>query len=288
MTDLKLGFDGNGQTPLPFYHYLHKSELFSDDRLSRLAAKYDNDADSFVAGSASAPDTAFRTVESGKFGTYEAYKLVNTVPLRILFKRVENHDPDFRILRDRLFEQILEAKPELKDQKLVRFETAIFISSGSTTTPFHFDPEVNFFMQIAGHKEYHVYNPATVSEDELDEFYSRQVVDIAQVPLKGRPKDSEHVFQLRAGDGFYQPLNSPHWVRTGEGRSISYSLIFETEAMKKLGRARAFNYYARKLGVNLRDATAQKTMKAAIVSAALPVKRQVGKLYRSFERRSAD
>lgn len=271
--------------PFVFAHDLHTQDLFSPDRLTALSRIYDRHQDSFVAGSARTPGTIFRSVESGQFGTYEAMQRMDEFPLRILLKRLENHDPDFRALRDRLYSQIVDMRPELKDQKLTRLETSVFVSSGATTTPFHFDPEVNFFTQIEGEKEYHVYEPASVTTQELEDFYARQVVDIAQIPLAGRPANFEHVFALKPGMGFHQPVNAPHWVRTGTGRSVSYSLIIETEAMRALGRVRACNHYMRKIGLSPRPAVGNEAMKAALVAAALPIKREIGKIYRVVKKR---
>jgi len=274
--------DHYGINPFGFNHQLQHSPLFTEARLTALAAHYDGHPDSYVAGSAAAPGAIFFSVPSNPFGTVEALRRLDDTPLRILLKRPEDHDPDFRVLRDHLYAQIVEMRPELKDQKLVRFETAIFISSAATTTPFHFDPEVNFFAQIVGEKEYHVYEPVSVSTVELDAFYARQVVAIGQIPLETRATAYEHVFQLTPGRAFHQPLNAPHWVRTGAGRSVSYALVFETEAMRAQGRVRAFNHYARKLGFNLAPSTPYDAVKAALVTAALPIKRRFGGVYRKF------
>jgi hypothetical protein len=108
---------------------------------------------------------------------------------------------------------------------------------------------VAFFTQIDGDKEYHAYPPTQVSEPELEEFYSRGRVSIGQLDMATLDTSQEYLYKLKAGHGFHQPQNSPHWVQTRGTRSISYSMVFETTADKALGLTRAFNHFERKLGM---------------------------------------
>jgi hypothetical protein len=111
----------------------------------------------------------------------------------------------------------------LGSERVVRLETAIFISSGSTTTPVHFDPEVNFFSQIEGQKFYHVYPPVCAQETELERFYIRGRVGIGQVDLMKLDASREHVYVLEPGKGFHQRRilrTGCRRVRSGRCRSV--------------------------------------------------------------------
>jgi len=74
-------------------------------------------------------------------------------------------------------------------------------------------------------------------------------VSIGQLDMATLNPAEERVYNLKAGYGFHQPQNSPHWVQTRATRSISYSIAFETTADKALGLTRAFNHFERKLGM---------------------------------------
>jgi hypothetical protein len=153
------------------------------------------------------------------------------------------------------------------------------ISSAATTTPIHFDPEIGFFSQIEGEKFYHVYSPASVTEPELERFYIRGAVAIGKVDLSRRDPAYEHVFNLGPSKGFHQPQNAPHWVQTGKSRSISYTLVFETDATRALGRTRAFNHYQRKSGlrpVHPGTHSALDAAKAGVMLAVIPARKLVG------------
>ena len=179
----------------------------------------------------------------------EAIEKLDSGAYRILLKRAENHDNRFRELIDTLFEQVVHVLGGLGRQKVVRLESGILISSAFSITPFHYDPEIAFFSQIEGDKEYHVYSPSVISERERERFSILGPVALAPVGLRDRDVRREYVFSLNAGKGLHQPQNSPHWVKTGESQSISYTFVFETDATRALARTRAFNHYLRKLGL---------------------------------------
>lgn len=235
--------------PIGFDHNLHTLGMFELDSLRGLAEKYaGHDADYMVASSASAPDQKFRSVKTTDLSPSQAIDRLKTESVRILLKRPQNYDSRFQKLLDGLVELVVSRSEGLKDDRIVRLESSIFLTSAKTLTPFHFDPSAVFFFQIAGDKIYHVYPPAALTEPEMEQFYFRGLVDIAQVELNRRDPRLEHVFNLSAGKGLHQPQNAPHWVETSGDISISYSFFFETQAARKISRTRGFNYYMRKIG----------------------------------------
>jgi len=272
--------------PFGFTHNLSRLDLFAFDKLVALAEKYALfDQEYFVAGSAPTPGTEFYAVPTLYQSPHDALQHLDTAAYRVLLKRPENFDPGFADLLRHLFAQVAAASPALAGEPIVRLESAIFISSAVATTPFHFDPEVNFFCQIEGDKTYHVYPPAVVSEDELERFYKRGIVNIGQVDLSKRPASEEHVFQLRAGFGLHQPQNAPHWVETGKSRSISYSFVFETAASRARGRARSCNHYLRKFGFNPAPPGVNSTMdaiKSGTMQIVIPARQTVARSVRSM------
>lgn len=263
--------------PFGFSHNLHELELFSFDSLRELAAKY-VDADYFIAGSVQAPGTPFYSLPCADLRPLEAIDRLDFGAQRVLMKRPEKYDARFRDLLDALFDRVLELRGGLRGEKLERLEGSVLISSAAATTPFHFDPEVSFFFQIQGPKIYHVYSPSILSEQELERFYVQGVVDIGQVEFAGRDPARECVFNLAPGKGLHQPQNAAHWVETRELRSVSYVFVFETDATRASGRARAYNYYLRKLGGRPAAPGARPeldALKAKTMQIAIPFRKQV-------------
>ncbi|TCG02671.1 hypothetical protein BZM27_54085, partial [Paraburkholderia steynii] len=139
-------------------------------------------------------------------------------------------------------------------------------------------PEINHFFQIEGDKHYHVYPPSAVREDELEDFYVQGKIEIGQVDLAARDKSLEHVFDLVPGSGFHQPQDAPHWVQTGAERSVSYAVVYETDATRARGRIFAANHYLRKLGVNPQPPGADPgtdNAKSSVMKVVVPVRRRI-------------
>src|ERR1700677_1804046 len=270
------------RVPFGFSHNLSELELFKFESLRSLAEKFSAvPRDYFVAGSASTAGTDFDSVPYGQATPSQALENLEARSFRVLLKRPESHEPQFRELLDVLFRQIVELRGGLGSERDVRLESSILISSAATTTPIHFDPEIGFFSQIEGEKFYHVYPPGSVSEPELERFYVRGEVAIGKVDLGKRDAAQEHVFNLSPGKGFHQPQNSPHWVQTGKSRSVSYTLVFETDATRAFGRTRAFNHYQRMSGLrpaNPGKHSALDSAKASAMLAVIPARKLVGRM----------
>lgn len=261
--------------PFGFSHNLSSLDLFKFDSLLTLGEKFSGSPrDYFIAGSAPSPGTKFYAVPNGGYKPRQAIENLERGSHRVLLKRPEDHDPQFRDLLHTLFRQVVELRGGLGNERVERLESAVLISSSSTTTPIHFDPEVGFFSQIEGEKFYHVYPPACTSETELERFYVRGRVDIGNVDISKLDPAREHVFNLGPGKGFHQPQNAPHWVRTGKSRSVSYTFVFQTNASRTQGRIRAFNYCLRRLGIDPSRPGAHPGLDAAKASAmygAIPI-----------------
>jgi hypothetical protein len=273
--------------PFGYTHDLSSLDAFSFESLCDLARTYaPHPRDYFVSASAPSAATDFFSVPSGQCGAHEAIRQLNSTRIRILLKRPENHDLRFRRLLEELFEQVMRLRGGLGTEKIVRLESAIFISSASATTPFHFDPEIAFFAQIEGEKIYHMYSPRAVAEPELEDFHLQGLLSIGELDLHGRNPDLEHVFTLKAGLGMHQPQNSPHWVETRAERSISYSFVFETDATRAAGRARAFNHYVRKVGLEPSRVGRHPSIDAAKSSAMraiIPVRQRASALLKKVK-----
>jgi hypothetical protein len=273
---LRNSFD---REPFGFNHSLSGLNLFKFEELYALAEKYiGHSEDYYVACGAPKPDTIFFSVPRAPYLPHEAMQHLETGSYRVLLKRPENYDFRFRELIDQLFAQVVDFLGGFGGDRIVRLEAGLLITSAATTTPFHFDPEIGFFSQIEGEKIYHVYPPSILGEEELERFYKLGRVAIAQIHLEGRDPACEHVFTLGPGKGLHQPQNAAHWVETRGSHSISYSFVFETEAGRARGRARAFNHFLRCLKLNPAPPGANPAfdaIKSEAMRGVLPVRKRL-------------
>jgi len=263
--------------PFGFTHNVHELPLLAFDSLRELAGKYDQ-ADHFVASGAPAPGTQFYSVAHGMLTPQQAMDELGNGSHRVLMKRPENYDPRFRALLDSLFAQVVQLHPNVAQERIVRLESSVLVSSAASITPFHFDPEMSFFFQIEGEKVYHLRAPAVVTEPDLERFYKMGVVNIGQLDFATYESTQEFAFTLLPGFGLHQPQNSPHWVETRGARTISYVFSFETERSRATGRTRSFNHYMRKAGLRPAAPGAHPrsdAFKARTMEVAIPLRRAV-------------
>jgi hypothetical protein len=265
--------------PLGFTHHLDELDLFASDSLRDLAQRYTGHAiDYFVSASAPVAQSEFGAVPHDLCSPCEAMSRLQSESIRLLLKRPENYHRGFRFLLDEVFAEVTALRGGMRGERLLRLESAVFVSSADSITPVHFDPEIAFFFQIEGDKSYHIYPPRVMAEADLERFYLRGEISIGHVELDVCDPALEQIYRLRPGAGLHQPQNSPHWVQTHKSRTVSYSCVFETNVSRRRGQARACNYYLRKIGVEpaipgcRADADA---LKGAAMRVLLPIRRRL-------------
>jgi hypothetical protein len=128
----------------------------------------------------------------------------------------------------------------------------LFVSSHESVTPYHFDPEYNFHLQVRGHKTVHMWdasNRFVLPAPTIDAFYANDHHGNRDVPYREEFMASAWKLPLKAGQGVHFPLHAPHWVKTESDVSISLSVTFKTKQSEFLTRVHDANHYVRELGV---------------------------------------
>lgn len=110
----------------------------------------------------------------------------------------------------------------------------IFVTSPRAVTPFHFDREHNFILQVRGRKTLYVWDPRdteAASERARDQFHATHRRDLLKwdESLRARAR----VFHLEPGDGAYMPSTSPHMVENGDEPSVTASFTYYTDATRR-------------------------------------------------------
>jgi len=127
----------------------------------------------------------------------------------------------------------------------------IFVSSPGSVTPFHFDQEYNFLLQIRGQKQVSLFDGedrALLTERELEKFYARGHRNLVFDDTNQR---KAQVFTLAPGDGLYFPVTWPHWVKNGSQVSVSFSITFRTASSDRREVLYRVNERLRRVGIKL-------------------------------------
>ncbi len=142
-------------------------------------------------------------------------------------------DPVYRGLVDEVLDGIA---PEIarRDPGMCYRGGWIFVTSPRTITPFHFDKEHNFILQVRGRKTLYVWEPhdtVAASEQARDLFHACH--SRARLRWDESLRARARVFQLEPGMGAYMPSTSPHLVENGDEPSVTVSFTYYTDATRR-------------------------------------------------------
>ena len=158
-------------------------------------------------------------------------------------------DPEYNELLEQCLNEVKLLTGRKIDEDKKSQEAIIFFASPNRITAYHIDRECNLLMQIKGNKEMNIFdrNDRDVTpEIELETFWAK---DNNAGIYKPEFQDRAYVFQMRPGSGVHIPVNSPHWLRTPNNVSISFSVSYQYKDTRRKYVYQA-NHYLRKLGLN--------------------------------------
>jgi hypothetical protein len=233
-------------TPFRVGHELAGHPLFSLARLVELARDLPEELVEYNAGDVPTSLDPARTPRTG-LSVQETIRRIDDCRSWMVLKNVER-DPEYRALLDRCLDEVQErSEPLARDMRgRVGF---IFITSPSSVTPCHLDPECNFLLHMRGTKAIHIFDGGDrelLPERELERFFTgghRNVV------LREEHEPRAFVFELLPGDGVHVPWAFPHYVRNGPEVSISFSITFQTPATERRALAYKVNSHLRRFGL---------------------------------------
>lgn len=126
----------------------------------------------------------------------------------------------------------------------------IFLASPKAVTPFHFDAEHNFILQLQGHKTLYVWDPQDLeaaSEHARDLFHSRH--DRSLLVWRDALRERARKFRLEPGIGAYMPSTSPHMVENDDNPSLTISFTYYTDSTRRDRALHSAHMGLRRLGV---------------------------------------
>ncbi len=222
--------------PFKFHHEFAANAWFSRERILELADALPETSVEYNLADipVSQPVT---TIPHSGLSLKETIRNIETCRSWVLLKSVEQHG-DYADFMNDCLEEIAE-ELSLRVDEMLAPRSFLFITSSGGVTPFHFDPEHNFLMQIEGRKKIQIFEPfdgSIVSDRQLRNFAAGAHRNL---PFDESVADRGEWFDFSAGEGVYIPFLAPHWVRNTGSVSISFSISFETaETRRKLSTYR--------------------------------------------------
>lgn len=268
----------NASLPIAVRHSLHDNPLFDIPRLLELQKALPQDRTLYYPGDVEV-NTDRKTIPSTGLTAEETIRQIRDCKSWMAVRNVEL-DPTYRAL----VEQTLEStQPALGDATpgMARPQGWIFITSPGSISPFHFDPEHNFLLQIRGTKVIHVFDPADrsiVSERDLEQYYASGGL-MGKLGYREEFQKKGFAFVMKPGDGVYIPVMAPHWVKVEDDVSVSFSITYYSNEITRRDRVYRLNARLRRMGITpapygrhpLRDA-----LKHSVIAGYLGARRFLG------------
>lgn len=145
----------------------------------------------------------------------------------------------------------------------------IFVTSPNTVTPFHFDKEHNFLLQIHGRKRVYVWDhrdTEVASEHARDLFHSSHERYLLR--WNDAFRERAQIFDLEPGMGAYMPSTSPHMVENGEDPSVTISFTYYTDATRRDSLLHRSHAWLRRMKLTPAPVGASKGLDALMYSGA--------------------
>lgn len=160
-------------------------------------------------------------------------------------------DPLYRVLVGDVLDGI-RARVGHRDPGMCYRAGWIFVTSPHTVTPFHFDKEHNFILQISGTKRIYVWDhtdTVVASEQARDRFHHTHGREL--LTWREDFRERARVFDLRPGEGAYMPSTSPHMVETHDEPSVTISFTYYTDSTRRDALLHKTHELVRRRGIRL-------------------------------------
>jgi hypothetical protein len=255
----------------PVEHHIADHPLFQLDQLSELGQRLEQHGRTRTHSNKATAATPFNEAPSLHPNQASSRQTLEHIREANAWFSLLNVQTD--TLYRRLVDEVLDSvQPfvEAKDPGMCYRAGWIFVSSPRTVTPFHFDREHNFLLQIHGRKTVYVWEPndLIVADDRArDRFHASGQRDLMVWNEEFRKR--AHRFEIGPGQGAYMPSTSPHLVEVGDEPSITVSFTYyaastRRDALLRKARGRVAEY-----GVHLPPVGQSAWLDGAMHSGAL-------------------
>lgn len=166
----------------------------------------------------------------------------------VILKHTEQ-DPVYGPVLHEILSKFVEFAGEAMRCDVIAGEVLILVSSPNRITPYHFDGETNFLVQVRGDKTFNVFDQndrTLVTNEEVEAYFTSNAS--SAVYRENRQKDAT-VYDLRAGFGLHIPPTAPHWVTNKNNISVALSVNYELSSVKRQIKIHRVNRRLRGVGI---------------------------------------
>jgi Cupin-like domain len=232
--------------PFMIKHDLADSTLFDAHNLVQIAQEaLARPGDSYVDAGDPAVTDKWGNIPVPDMTPDQIISRIEHAKAWVILKHVEK-DPRYAAVLNEFAGFVWDIAGPVEAKNIHSPEMLVIVSSPNRITPFHFDAEINFLVQVRGSKEVWICDPAdrtVLSEADVEDYYAGNMgAGTFKPEFEGRARR----VVLNPGDGVHIPSHAAHWIKNGDGMSVSLSLNFEFPPQR--GNVYRTNHMLRKLG----------------------------------------
>lgn len=236
-----------GKEPMKLKHTLHKSELFSEERLASLIEKAERNQ-YHVNTRSTGPEGRKRRREGefGKLSGMEVLKAARKGDIWINLRAPQMADPAYG---DLLADMYAEFEARVPGLKTFAHKTTILISSPNVYVPYHADVPGQMLWQIRGTKRVWLY-PAEepfISRSAIEKLILGELHE-TDMPYDETLDEKALVEDLHPGEMLHWPLNWPHRVENHDCLNVSVTTEHYTSELRTSYAVNYANGLLRKAG----------------------------------------
>jgi hypothetical protein len=237
------------EVPHKLVHRLHAHPLLSLEALADLAEALPEGSREYNRADLPLGLNGTKAPANG-LGIGETIRRIGETGSWAALKNIEQL-PAYRALLLALLEE-LRPVIEARTGAMLRPQGFVFVTSPGGVTPYHFDPEHNILLHLAGAKSMTLFpqGDARFAPDETHESY--HTGGGRELFWRDELADGGTEWALTPGEALYVPVMAPHFVRNGPAPAISLSITWRSEWSFEEADARAFNGMLRRAGLALR------------------------------------
>ncbi|HTV72440.1 MAG TPA: hypothetical protein VME66_01885 [Candidatus Acidoferrales bacterium] len=251
-----------------FEHALHELELFDVAALRAMAERLPVPA--YYSTVKSSVDDGWKHTGDRRPSLTETLETLSETNSLVLLKHCEQ-DPQHGEVFRRLMDEVVAHVGEALGADLEIGRATLIISSPHRITSYHIDAEVNFLLQVRGHKILYTFDPndrSILTDPELEAFYGG---DWDGAHYRSERQAEARSFSLAPGKGVHLPLHTPHWAQNLDDISVGVSLNFNLRSGARLAKLYKVNNRLRQAGLRPTSPGAspwQDSLKLAALAAA--------------------
>ena len=219
-----------GNQPIKLAHRLDRSPLFSAEALAKLIERYPREHYSLVQTGARGASRVWREGDIGNLSGHQVMEAIARGGLWLNMRDVAMIDPAYGAMIDRMFEEVAAKVPNFVAQN---HQESILVSAPDAQVYYHADLPGQSLIQLVGRKRVYVYpnTPPFITPEHLEDIALYNVeVDIPYAAWYDR---HAKVFDIGPGEMLSWELNAPHRVENLDTFSVSMTVSFSNELIRR-------------------------------------------------------